>query len=156
VKRQRAGAHECGKEIMIKRRFGFYGLMMILCAAPVITGCKTLEALRVEKCADPFDYYRMELWDGDKFNIALESRVNLKTPRGAMVDVPVDNISVMMFGKDGAADIFLCDGNHVSGEILNRTLRLRLGVTGKLENIPVGKIERLMNVRKGPPPAPSQ
>jgi hypothetical protein len=93
-------------------------------------------------CAGTGKFYKMELRAGDIITGTLISNVKIKTSRGAIVDIPANNIEEIEIGRMGGVEVELRDGNEIEGSIMNETLTMKLTATGKEEVIAVSKIKR--------------
>ncbi len=94
-------------------------------------------------CAGTGKFYKLELSTGDIFTGTLESNIKIKTARGALLDIPANNILKIEIGSLQNAEVELRDGNEIKGKIENKKIKLKLSATGKTEEIDVSKIERM-------------
>lgn len=65
----------------------------------------------------------------------------VQTAKGAVLDIPANNIDEMKFGRERRVNVELRDGNEIKGKIVNDTLTFRLSATGKMEQISVDKMK---------------
>ncbi|MDH5510206.1 MAG: hypothetical protein OEZ32_07595 [Nitrospinota bacterium] len=100
-----------------------------------------LTAVALMACAGTGKFYKLHLRAGDILTGTLESDIQMKTSRGAKLDLPANSIEEIDFGRGGSAEVTLRDGNEFEGDVLNKSLKIKLSATGKLEEISIDKIE---------------
>ena len=100
-----------------------------------------LAAVLLVACAGTGKFYKLKLRAGDILTGTLESDIQMVTSRGAKLDLPANSIEEIEIGRGGGAEVTLRDGNEFEGTVQNKTLKIKLSATGKLEEISVDKIE---------------
>jgi len=100
-----------------------------------------LSAAWVSSCAGTGKFYKLQLRAGDILTGTLESDIQMKTSRGAKLDLPANSIEWIEIGRGGSAEVKLRDGNEFEGTVLNETLKIKLTATGRVEEIKLSLIE---------------